>query len=37
MLVLTHLLQSKCFFLCLQVVASSFLFFRLASSGLDIM
>ena len=34
---LTYLLQSKCFFLCLQNVASSFLWFRLASSGLDIM
>ena len=34
---LTYLLPSKCFYLCLQDVASSFLRFILASSGLDIM
>ena len=35
--VLTYLLQTKCLFLCLQDIESSFLWFRLASSGLDIM
>ena len=32
-----YLLQSKCCFLCLELVASSFLWLRLADSGLDIM